>query len=789
VLNVLENDFDPDEGDIDTFSLAVQDTLPYWKAQHGTASPNGNGQVTYIPDPGYSGPDSFVYVICDNWAPQIACDTAIVRLNVIWNPKMMAVDDHYRTYMNNTIIMAVHSNDIDPDNALDLSSVQLLNDPENGNAITNTNGTITYIPLNNFTGKDSLSYRICNSASPPECDSAWVYINVVFNNDVVAVHDDTLTNAGEMVEIAVLENDFDPEDQLDSTSIAVSRVPGNGMVTVTENHTIWYEPQPGFAGLDSFIYRVCDLGFPKTCDTAMVRIRVIDNNIALVANPDKALTGENIAVNIGVIDNDFDTDGFIDTTSVTITADAKNGFITINTDGTITYEPATGFVGTDTFIYQLCDNGPVIACDTALVTITVVENMPPVAVNDIIDAVNGDGNITNIVLNDYDLDDGLDTSSVTIINPAGNGSLSIDENGLIIYIPDYCFFETDTFTYVIYDTQGNVSNEASVLINVSINPTIDADLDGVLDITEDLNNNGTPCDDDTDGDEIPNFMDDDDDGDVALTIYEDWNNNGDPTDDDTDGDGIPNYLDTDDDDDSVLSVNEDINGDGNPLNDDTDGNGLPNFIDPNDDGDFRMTIDELGDLDQNGVPDYLEIWNVYAVNDNVNSGIDLMVNIPVLENDSSQFDYSTLYILSDPENGMATIENDYTVSYQPDMQFTGIDSFLYTVCDYYQVCDTASVIINIDDILFFPELFTPNGDGVNDYYVITGIEKYPDNHFEVFNRWGNKVYEADGYYNEWNGWANVRFVIGNNELPVGVYYYIFRYNKTLEKAGALFLER
>ncbi len=310
-----------------------------------------------------------------------------------------------------------------------------------------------------------------------------------------------------------------------------------------------------------------------------------------------------------------------------------------------------------------------------------------------------------------------------------------------------------------------------------------------MDITEDLNNNGTPCDDDTDGDETPNFMDDDDDGDGALTLYEDWNNNGDPTDDDTDDDGTPNYLDADDDDDSVLSVNEDVNGDGNPLNDDTDGDGLPNLIDPNDDDDFWMTIDEVADLDQNGILDYLEIWDVYAVNDNVNSGINLAVNIPVLENDSSQFDYSTLYILREPENGFAYIEDDFTVSYEPNMEFTGIDSFLYTICDYYQVCDTATVIINIEDILFFPELFTPNGDGVNDYYVITGIEKYPDNHFEVYNRWGNKVYEADGYFNEWDGWANVRFVIGNNELPVGVYYYILRYNETLEKAGALYLER
>lgn len=73
----------------------------------------------------------------------------------------------------------------------------------------------------------------------------------------------------------------------------------------------------------------------------------------------------------------------------------------------------------------------------------------------------------------------------------------------------------------------------------------DHDNDGILSIFEDLNNDNNVKNDDTDGDGIPNYLDDDDDNDGILTRDEDANGDGDPTNDDTDNDGIPDYLDTD----------------------------------------------------------------------------------------------------------------------------------------------------------------------------------------------------------------------------------------------------
>lgn len=88
--------------------------------------------------------------------------------------------------------------------------------------------------------------------------------------------------------------------------------------------------------------------------------------------------------------------------------------------------------------------------------------------------------------------------------------------------------------------------------------------------------------------------------------------------------------------------------------------------------------------------------------------------------------------------------------------------------------DTSSVIVvvNPEDIFFIPEGFSPNGDGTNDLFVIKGIEKYSNNNFVIFNRWGNIVYQAKPYKNQWDGTATEGFRVGGNELPVSSYFFL-----------------
>jgi gliding motility-associated-like protein len=76
--------------------------------------------------------------------------------------------------------------------------------------------------------------------------------------------------------------------------------------------------------------------------------------------------------------------------------------------------------------------------------------------------------------------------------------------------------------------------------------------------------------------------------------------------------------------------------------------------------------------------------------------------------------------------------------------------------------------------LFVPTGFSPDGDGVNDGFVIKGIENYPQNSLSIFNRWGNKVYEQSPYDNSWGGGTKNAsgLVLSNGTLPNGTYFYV-----------------
>jgi len=98
-----------------------------------------------------------------------------------------------------------------------------------------------------------------------------------------------------------------------------------------------------------------------------------------------------------------------------------------------------------------------------------------------------------------------------------------------------------------------------------------------------------------------------------------------------------------------------------------------------------------------------------------------------------------------------------------------------------------------DDLIVFNAL-SPNDDGINDTFHIKGIDKYPDNTVEIYNRWGVKVYETKSYNesdNMFRGYSDGRATINRNEkLPTGTYFYILKYNngqKGIQQTGYLYI--
>ena len=79
--------------------------------------------------------------------------------------------------------------------------------------------------------------------------------------------------------------------------------------------------------------------------------------------------------------------------------------------------------------------------------------------------------------------------------------------------------------------------------------------------------------------------------------------------------------------------------------------------------------------------------------------------------------------------------------------------------------------------LFVYSQFSPNGDGMNENFTISCIERFPNNEIQIFNRYGSLVYKKVGYRNDWDGTANVSSVSSNGELlPAGTYYYVIKMN-------------
>ena len=118
-------------------------------------------------------------------------------------------------------------------------------------------------------------------------------------------------------------------------------------------------------------------------------------------------------------------------------------------------------------------------------------------------------------------------------------------------------------------------------------------------------------------------------------------------------------------------------------------------------------------------------------------------------------------------NGTSTQQNPSNI-YSASGNYTVVLTSINGACT-----STAEIIINVlEGLGVIPEVFTPNGDLYNNTFEIKGLDGYPNNSLQVFNRWGNSVYSAKPYKNDWNGAPNVAGKTGSDKLPTGTYYYI-----------------
>ncbi|GLQ32120.1 tandem-95 repeat protein [Litoribrevibacter albus] len=367
---------------------------------------------------------------------------------------------------DSSVQVDVLSNDVGAGSALNPASVAIVTSATSGSTSINTaNGVITYTPTADFNGSDSFAYTVADTQGNTSA-STTVSITVTAVNDApVAVADTATVTEDSSVVIDVLSNDTDVDgaNEINSASLAVSSQPSNGSVVVA-NNKVTYTPASDYYGSDTFEYTVNDnTGAVSSTGTVTINVSGINDAPTVVA--DTVQTDEDTAVSIAVLDNDSDSDGTIDVSTIAVVVDPSNGTVTALSDGSFTYMPNADYNGSDSFTYTVKDDQDAVSSQ-ATVSITVnAVNDAPVAGNDVA-VLQEDSNIDiNVAGNDSDVDSTLDLSSLTVSVQPTQGTVTL-VNNMFRYTPNQNFDGSDSFSYTIDDAEGNTSNVASVAITV-----------------------------------------------------------------------------------------------------------------------------------------------------------------------------------------------------------------------------------------------------------------------------------------------------------------------------------
>ena len=820
------------EGDALTFGKAA-DPL------HGTVVVNADGTYTYTPSANYNGTDSFDVMVSDGHG---GLDTISVIVTVTpVNDPPVAVNDVVNMLEDSSLTgFNLLANDTDPDGDVLTINTNPVSVPSHGTLVINPDGTFVYTPNADYNGIDSFTYKICDNGVPSKCAIGTVTITIIAVNDPpVAAALPVVTPEDTPVSGAVSATDVDG----DSMTFSKTTDPLHGTVVVNIDGTYTYTPAPNYNGIDSFTVTVNDGNGGITSVTVNVTVTPVNDPPVASALP--VTTPEDTPVSGAVTATDVDGDPL----TFTKTTDPLHGKVVLNANGTYTYTPEADYFGADSFKVSVSDGNGGMVTVTVNITILSVNDAPSfrnggnqiVCGNSGAQLVNGwavpvsagpanesgqmvqftvSNNNNALFATQPDVDatgnlsysvaqgqSGTATVSVQLADDGGtlNGGINtsavqtftITVNGLptaptVNSTQEFCgtatvsdliasapvgstvsWFTTSTggmplsVNYALtnamlyYAESTNSTTGCKSLTRTFVVPIIhDLTVAPVGAAMQQFCLENSPKVSDmflaglnlkwytnaTGGNLVS--------GTTALvtgtTYYASQTTNGCESTARTAVTG------------TVVTCNGPVATNNPPVISDIGKTTIQNqsfpfistdftskFTDTNNDNLFKVRIESLpanGQLQLNGLT------------------VTIGEEIPAVELGK--------------------------LSFIPNKDYAGDTFFRWSGSDgkVYSVA-SANVNITIDPLtVFVPEGFSPNGDGINDYFFIKGADRFVVT-LRVFNRWGNKVFESTHYKNDWDGASNVGMLI-TNQLPGGTYFYSVNFNNgEKEQIGYLTLNR
>ncbi len=453
-IPVIENDLSEVEGDVLFISNIIQPT-------NGSATIGEDGvSIEYTPKIGFIGQEIFSYTINDMLGRQggNSADVIVYVNGEDANRFPIAVEDAVETVKDLAITIDCTANDFDQDK--DQLSVIFVQQPEFGKTKI-ANNKVIYTPNTGYVSDtdypDIFEYTVSDNKGGTATAFVDVYVGIKINNTPPDATDNEIyTSMNKDAFVNVVIDDTDAE--LDALSVVGLTDPSHGTVQ-SDGVNIDYTPNPGYYGMDSFIYTVSD-GMGGT-DTATVRVYI---NSPPVAYDDVTVIGPDSPVTIEVLMNDIDLDN--DTLNVVSITPAKNGSSKLN-GNKVEYMPFSGFKGSESFTYTIDDGND--GESTGYITIFVDmenNNIAPEAADDIVITEVDTGINIEVTPNDKDADN--DPIRIISVSQPKNGTSETNEI-IVSYTPNKGFTGHDSFTYVISDTRGGLAT-ATVTITVNTEP-------------------------------------------------------------------------------------------------------------------------------------------------------------------------------------------------------------------------------------------------------------------------------------------------------------------------------
>ncbi|MCG6353161.1 tandem-95 repeat protein [Vibrio alginolyticus] len=467
IINVLGND--TFEGDDKVVSLDSNNG-----PANGTVSVNPDGSVTYTPNDNFHGTDSFTYIVTSGGVSEFT--TVNVDVTPV-NDAPVAKDDTAVTDEDTPVTIDVLPNDTDIDG--DKLSIQSASVPSEQGTVEIVDGKLVFTPAENFHGDAEITYTITDGALTDQA-TVTVTVNAVNDTPVVESNIADQTLAEDFTPYTIdLNTAFSDVDNADGE--LTFSVSGNSNIQVAiVNGIVTFTPTADWNGSEILTFTATDPSGESVSQTVNFTVAPVADIVA-----DKATVVEDTATIIKVLDNDtFEGDDKV--VSLDTNNGPANGTVSVNPDGSVTYTPNDNYHGTDSFTY-IVTSGGVSESTTVSVDVTPV-NDAPVAKDDTA-ITDEDTPVTIDVLpNDTDIDgEKLSIESASV--PKEQGTVEVVD-GKLVFTPAENFNGDAEITYIV--TDGELTDEAKV--TVTVNPVNDAPtikVDAVESITEDAVNTDT----------------------------------------------------------------------------------------------------------------------------------------------------------------------------------------------------------------------------------------------------------------------------------------------------------